>query len=158
MPDWKSATDADPSETWGSAIFAEDVRLELGGTFSLIGMMPGAPVEFEDFPARLHKLAVLSLFTFANPPQGVALRVDLPGGDKDKPFWSEELPTPPEAITRPAPAKKKKRTLRKAYHLAILEEIELAEPGNIQVSALVGGSIIPMGVLSIVRADPEEDA
>lgn len=152
-------------EPFGSTIFCDDVRNEIGGKNSYIGVYPGS-LALPAFPASVPKFGVVTTIyeprTMAQARDWkIIVRLYLPGDDSNQPSLTCELPPiPPEAyqmIERsklPDDEEVPKLVLMNAAF--VLAPMILRQPGRIKVRAQYReGVIIKLGSCRVEMTQPQ---
>lgn len=151
-----SKTVQPPPEFFGRTIFAEDIRIEKAGQFTIVGMFPGG-VEVEACPAILPRMALLVEFQWRlgalkEPAKLVAF---MPGDPLDEPIWQVEVAPPdPESQTieklilaeeqGPYPGE----LVSRSTSIVNMANIKISSAGMLQVRAFVGDKVFAIGGLS----------
>lgn len=144
-----------PPEFFGRTIFAEDIRLERSGQFTIVGMFPGG-IEVESFPAVLPRMAMLVEFQWrlGALKETARLAAYVPGMPLEHPIW-ETTVLPPEAeptaldnITRaeqegPFPGD----LVSRGTSVVNMANIAVPQPGMLQVRAFVQDKVLAIGGL-----------
>ena len=89
-----------PRTPFGRTIFCDDIRQEIGGKISLIGVYAGGIFVLGDPPYTIPKFCMLVEYMEglnANSPP-ISLQVFLPGDLDQEPSLKFDLPTPPNEI------------------------------------------------------------
>lgn len=134
------------------SIFCDDIRYEMHGKHSLIGIYRDDMVLSAPFPAMLPKLAV-SVMLFEHPSQPAApteVRIYLPGDKDDTPFFKTMVEYQPE-LHHDAPANRR-RMLNLHF---VLANVPLREAGRIKVRLYRADMKIRAGTLLVRSAPPE---
>lgn len=152
-----------PPEFFGRTIFAEDIRLEKSGQFTIVGMFPGS-VEVENLPAVLPRMAMLVEFQWrlGALKETARLAAYMPGMPVEQPIW-ETTVLPPE----PEPAALEKITLAeqegpfpgelisRGTSIVNMANIQVPESGMIQVRAFVADKVFAIGGLYLSVQDKD---
>jgi hypothetical protein len=154
----------DFSEPVGFTIFCDDIRGEVEGKTSLIGIYDAAMFIHVAFPARLPKFGFhIQIYEPANLESErdfpVEINIYLPGDEEGRPSLSAELPANPEAA-RSELAKKlgehptgKRSLLARITFNWIVSPLVLKEPGVIRVFANYKGDSLRCGSLRVIPAE-----
>jgi hypothetical protein len=145
-------------EPHGTAIFCDDVRYEVNGKISLIGIYGPDLVVLGELPTvlPLFWISVFALFPPEKPVGGVQVLVYLPGDTDEKPSIAVDLPwsfEPSDVAEKPPHAD----ALASLYfrHQLALPRLQLKEAGFIRVRLIHGEQRIRVGALRISRKDPD---
>jgi hypothetical protein len=144
-----------PPEFFGRTIFAEDIRLEKTGQFTIVGMFPGG-IEVENLPAVLPRMAMLVEFQWrlGALKETARLAAYMPGMPVDEPIW-ETTVLPPE----PDPPALEKITLAerdgpfpgelisRGTSVVNMANIQVPRSGMLQVRAFVADKVFAIGGL-----------
>jgi hypothetical protein len=137
-------------------IFCDDIRQEIGGKVSYMGVYRGGKLfAHSPFPLTLPKFGLAVHYAqkkghFVRP---TSLRVYLPGDDEGKPSIEAEFPTvidelngdaPPIAGTDP--------TFIAAMIQLVLAPLVITQSGPIKVRAVRGDEMIRLGTLEVHQA------
>jgi hypothetical protein len=145
-------------DAFGYVIFCDDVRYEVGGKLTLIGVYQSLLYVYEDFPTSLNKL-VLSIHyseRLGIDLKPTSIRISIPGEPEDAPGIVAELPMA-EIRRSPMPSLGEDLGLPPPKFLqvgtqVVLGALQLKSPGLISVTARRGDEIIHLGNLRILRA------
>lgn len=142
----------------GHTIFCDDIRAEIGGKTTFVGVYDGVMIVHGDFPFLLPKFGMAirymeqrGIFT-AEP---VTLRVFVPGDADDSPSFVAMLPAEEARKTVQMHPNADPNALR--YLLIgsniVLSPFVIARPGEIKVRAECGSEIVKLGSLLVVPGD-----
>lgn len=143
------------SEVSGRTLFAEDVRIEVTGQFSLIGVLAGG-VAFDVFPSAFPKLALVIEYQqlVHVAPKEVRLAAFMPDVAADEAFWEQihdahawEQFGPP--TTDPNQGPYPFPHVRRVTQVITLTNVAVPRPGILQVRAFRDGEVISLGGLEI---------
>jgi hypothetical protein len=144
-------------EPYGTALFCDDVRYEVNGKISLIGIYGPDLVVLGDLPTILPRFWI-SMFAYFPPDRSVRdvkMLVYLPGDPEDGPSIKLDLPwsLEPQLDKKPPYAD----ALASLYlrHQTGLTMVQLKEEGYIRVRLVHGKQRIRAGALRIRRQDPD---
>ena len=146
---------------FGRTTFAEDIRNEASGQFTMVGVYPGG-IHLPSFPATIAKFAFMVEFqqrTDASD-EDVRLAAFAPGSEADQPVWEIILPAasfdagPPEALVDD----ERKSTypgelVHRQIQLVVMASLQIEQPGMFQIRAFRAGKIWGLGGLHFIRAD-----
>lgn len=151
------------TRTWGVALFCDDIRAEIGGKLSLMGIYL-ADILFPaslPFPITLTKFCILIKYFESMPAltDDITIRVFLPGDLKDAP--SVTLPFPRASMVQGAiPTypldEDQDRIFNLTFPLALTPLI-IKQEGFIKVRALCGTRATKLGSLMVRKARPNEN-
>lgn len=143
----------------GYTDFCDDVRHEIGGKLTLVGVYGSSMLIHEPFPATLPKLCLsITYFERVNAISGpVQVRIFLPGNRADEPDM--ELTLPIESMRRDAQiAGHNNKVLERpeegeptliARFPIVISPFEIEEPGNLRVRVVADGKVFRFGSLNI---------
>lgn len=153
-----------PHSPFGSSIFCDDIRHEIGGKRTYVGVYQNSMIVNGGFPATLTKFCIAIDFKTrpSDPDVPLTLRVSFPGDDPDKPTVNErvnieevraemaKIPIPPHFDDPIIP-------LTFEFNFAPLV---IREPGLIRVRALAGETEIKLGSIEVRQgaAEPSNGA
>jgi hypothetical protein len=148
-------------EAYGYTIFCDDIRVEIGGKLTYVGVYTG-PMLVPTFPFTLQKLA-LSIVYFQKRQNIVPfqLLVFLPHDAEERPsatfgtdeneFWAAIGTAEDVAITSG------REPVYATAHLQLtLNGLNLVQPGNIRVRATRADKLIRLGILQVMLQRPVE--
>lgn len=146
----------------GYALFCDDIRMEVGGKASLIGVYNGHMYVNQDFPITLPKIGIQitvsqrkELFT-----PNMTLQIFLPGDPDQKPSIESsfeeksdgDVAAQVEASSPPTDESAREFIAMHANFIAA--PLKLVQPGAIKIRAVIGGRVLKVGALRILRAPP----
>ncbi|MEX2166535.1 MAG: hypothetical protein WD852_05875 [Methyloceanibacter sp.] len=139
---------------FGYALICDDIRNEVGGKVSLMGIYGTHLVVEERFPVRLPKLGffIVMILPRALDIKTLSIRIYTPGNDDDDAPDIEG-----EVAIRPPTQEAKAPYLRFTQSL-LFSEVVLDRPGKIRVRALCDGELIKLGVLFVQGSGAKEEA
>ncbi len=142
-----------PRKLSGYTIFCDDIRQEVAGKTSYIGVYQDNLVTNAPFPMALPKFGI-SITVFYSPVKSkkvgaIPFRVFLPG--EDAPALEGAMPLP--ELVAPADAEAKTPVIRMTAHL-ILAPLQLKGPGKVRVEAMIDGLSTELGRLRVQQSDP----
>jgi hypothetical protein len=153
---------SDP-DAFGYAFFCDDVRHEVGGKLTFVGVYQAFLYLNQDFPASLSKL-VLSIHyseRLGIETKATSIRISLPGDLDDQPSFVGELPMA-DIHRAPKPPSGEDQGLPPPQFLNVATQITLA-PLQLKSSGLInvwvqrGDEKIQLGLLRILRAPVTTD-
>jgi hypothetical protein len=154
----------DAPDFYGTTVFCDDIRRELGGKSSYIGIYGAKLFSHRDFPLLLPKFGfgvtyVQKRTAFIAPKKFL---IFLPGDEDDAPtieadFEVGEPQNLSDATINPDYDPKTAVTILGAQF--IFSPFEIKKPGNIKVRVDRGGELVRLGVLAIERmpVEPTKD-
>jgi hypothetical protein len=143
-------------QSWGTTIFCDDIRAEIGGKVTLVGIYTGELVVHAPFPFMMPKFGLwINYFEVPGSISGDGkLHVTLPGDEKP----SIETDIPMDQLRSQALQKLHKADdpeVDRWAHLVmplVFAPLVLRQPGRILVRMHFGESIIRLGALEITGA------
>jgi hypothetical protein len=154
----------DFNEPVGFTIFCDDIRQEVGGKTSLIGIYNGVMLIHSTFPATLPKFGFR--IEFLEPAQlalerdfTVEFRIYLPGDEDDEPSLLAPLEPEPEqarAALENLPPPTGQRLVAHVISNLVATPFVLKEPGMIRVRAKYKDNDLRCGSLRVIPASGEE--
>jgi hypothetical protein len=143
----------------GYTIFCDDIRNEMGGKTSFVGVYENEMFIHGDFPCLLPKFGLGIRYMEkrgAYKSQPVTLRIYLPGDEENTPSLEAPISQIVEARknlkAHPDADQKAPRYLKIATNL-IIAPLVIAKPGDIKVRAQCGSKIVKLGTLLVVRGE-----
>lgn len=138
----------------GYTIFCDDIRQEVAGKTSYIGVYQDNLITNAPFPMALPKFGI-SITVFYTPLKSkkadeIPFKVFLPG--EGAPALEGTMPLP-ETIPPANAIHDTRPTIRMTAHL-ILAPLHLKGPGMVRVEAMIDGSPIELGRLRVEQTDP----
>lgn len=145
-------------DAFGYVIFCDDVRQEVGGKLTFVGVYQTFLFVHQDFPITLGKL-VLSIHYYERigiEPKPTSLRIWMPGDADDQPSWVGELPMT-DIHRAPMLQTGQDQGLPPAKFInvgtqIVIASLQLKSPGLISVRIQRGDEMIHLGSLRILRA------
>jgi hypothetical protein len=152
---------ASPVEPFGFAIFCEDVRSEIGGQYSLIGIYPDGLRIHTPFPVTIPKFSVS--ITFCEPHDiavkrnfPISLNIYLPG--ESEPSLRGEFPVPGQQVLAHPHGQlplldlsdEDSTQMRIMVINMTIAQLVLPAPGYIRVRAQYEGKIIRLGTFKVL--------
>ena len=147
-------------DAFGYTIFCDDIRFELGGKLSFMGVYQAVMYVHEDFPTSIPKL-VLSIHyseKLGSEPKPTSIQIFMPGDRDEQPGMTADLPVD-DIRKMPVPALGTELGLPPPEFLSLgmqvaFAPLQLKNPGVIRVTANRGGEKIRLGSLRVLRAPP----
>jgi hypothetical protein len=147
-------------KSWGTTIFADDLRQETGNKFSLMGVYQFDMIVQQDFPISLPKFAILINYYEIKGAfnEGLNVKIFLPGNKEDAPqlTWQidgtarDNVKSPYEVVEADA---------ERLFTLTIpiiLTPIIINEEGFIKVRVQCGDTTTKLGRLMIRKIKPTD--
>jgi hypothetical protein len=136
----------------GYTIFCDDIRHEIGGKLTLVGVYRAEMLVRANLPVRLPKLGMMILFETPpdQPISSLELTIHLPGDPDDAPSFSgtvDQIKTP----AFPDDSQEVDHWFVVASDL-LLSPLAIKQEGYIRVRAKVEGETFRIGALRIRRA------
>jgi hypothetical protein len=146
-----------PLEPQGNTIFCDDIRLEIGGKLSLMGIYGQDMVlHGATYPAIVPKIvAFISYVESAElERRPLEVRIYLPGDSNDAPSVRAAIAeSPPSEQSMDPEVGPRVRSVK--FHV-ILGPLAIEQPGRIKVRMLRNGDEIPLGTLDLRIARESE--
>ncbi len=143
---------------YGYTIFCDDIRPEINGKFSLVGIYSSILSVHKPLPVMMPKFA-FHISYFERPGESneaVKVSIFAPGNPDDEPIWSADLPTE-MARNLPAPPEGKFKDPVLTFRIpVVLAPLVLNEEGPLRVRAYRGDLEIKLGTLMIENASGNE--
>jgi hypothetical protein len=144
---------------FGDVTFCDDIRNEVGGKITLVGVYPHVMYVHSDFPATLPKLGLLIKYSerLDAPRENVELMVFLPGELEPTVRGTlpiQELTTSSDTSEFEAPESELPHYAHVGVQV-VFSPLLLKQQGSIIVRAVRAGEEIRLGRLSILRAKPK---
>jgi hypothetical protein len=155
----------DPPQVYGYTVFCDDIRQEIGGKFSYIGVYSGFMFVNGSFPITLPKLCLAITFLQRREilDANIGLRIYLPGEtDDDAPSIQADLQEQKEGIVAEQTAAEvaglpKPDISFVAMHAKMLfSPVVITQAGDIRVRAVRKGELIRLGGLRVAMAPAEQ--
>jgi hypothetical protein len=157
---------ADAPEAFGYTIFCDDIRMEIGGKLTYVGVyQSGTMLVPGSFPATVPKLALGIVYKQRHDKVVLpfTLWIFFPGDAEDKPSIIAEMPEQAaRTAIQEAKATAEKLTTEGVFatlnsQFAIMP-LHIAQPGLLRVRAVRGKQLIGLGSLNIIPASPDPHA
>jgi len=143
---------------FGYTIFCDDIRHELDGKTTLVGIYATDMIFRIPLPAILPKLGFVIKY-FERPGESsdpVKIQIFLPGDEQDKPTIEAELPYE-EMRARPPPSDPEAKDPRIGVSLNLgMAPFKVAKEGRIKVQAIRGSEVIRLGSLRVKVAPKDQ--
>ncbi len=146
-----------PPDLYGYTIFCDDIRHEVGGKISIIGVYSGVMLTQAEFPLVLPKFCFNIHFFQAKAKVRSDCRINVffPGDKEEEPSMITEFPQLSEKSIEKAsersPLPKSKQGYLVLRSSIILSPVTISRPGEINVRVIHGDSTINVGKLSVMK-------
>jgi hypothetical protein len=145
---------------WGSSLFCDDIRAEVGGKMSVMGIYQTDMIfpSQATFPLALPKFCALIKYyeTLDAFKDDVELRVFLPGDEKDKP--SVVIPFPRSSVSA-IPLHPLEEDQERIFNLTfplMISPFAIKQEGFVKIRAKVGKTTTNLGSLMVRTIRPDE--
>ena len=142
---------------FGYTIFCDDIRHEISGKTTFVGIYAGEMILHVPLPAIYPKLCLAIHYTErpGESTEPVRIEVSLPGDEIDKPAIVADLPID-QMRNRPPPSDPGADDPRLGvqFHMG-LTPLQILKEGRIKVRAIRGEDVIRLGSL-LIRSDAPE--
>ena len=147
-------------KAWGMALFADDIRHEIGGKYSVMGiynidmLLPGAV-----FPVTLPKLCVLIKYKEVHGAfhDDIQVNVVFPGDSDDAPGFTTVIPAAGrEGAATPYDGDSESERLFSLTMPLVFSPLTIVQPGPIKVRIRCGEHTTRLGRLMVRAADPAD--
>ena len=138
-------------ERFGYTVFCDDIRREIGGKLTYVGIYTNLMLVNGTFPYILPKFG-FGMYIFEkleNYCDKITLRIYLPGDKSGNPSIEAEMPA--DQVSNPHPSS----VYRVSSSHLVFSPVLLKEPGIIRVRALCGKDIMRIGGMRIEQAQPK---
>lgn len=139
---------ADTPDAFGDTVFCDDIRTEVGGKFSLVGVYPSG-LQVPAFPITFPKFGFCASFWQRREAfKGqLSLRIYFPGDEDEKPSVEAQLDADnvPEGVAKGPPYIVMRANI-------VLTGMVLNGPGSLKSRVLREGILVPIGSLPILQA------
>lgn len=140
---------------YGYTLFCDDIRREIGGKSSYIGVYKTDLAVAGGFPYSLPQLGLVIIYSETRDPPSsgpVTFKIFMPGDEDDSPSIKGEFPMDearqyPSDPNVPAQDKRLTVTLR-----LVLSPVVLHQEGYVKVRAYTENAEVRLGTLKVVRA------
>jgi hypothetical protein len=148
-------------KSWGTSIFCDDIRAEIGGKTSLMGIYHTDMIFPVDFPLIIPKFVVFVKYfeSISDSREDLILKVFLPGDDKDKPTFSHlfkraELDTKPPSYS---PIEEDVEYVFTINFPVVFSPFHIQKEGVVRVRMQRGNVTTKIGALMLRKAKPEDN-
>jgi len=137
---------------WGFSLFCDDIRAEVAGKTSVMGIYQVDMLVQQDFPILLAKFGILVKY-YEEPgafTEDVVLKILLPGDNKDSPALQFDIPR--QSIISAANPYKLEEDQDKVHSLTIpvlLSPVQIQKEGFVKVRATCGDVTTNLGSLMV---------
>jgi hypothetical protein len=152
----RSAVSGSPT---GFCIFCEDIRQEINGKQSYIGVFGGSELKvLGALPASIGKFSINAIFRqrVTDGIEPITLEVHLPGDDDDKPSARIDAAIEDIAAQLPPPAADVDDPFLQVAIGFQFNPLAIAQEGRITVSAVKAGKRYRIGSLRVISEPPPE--
>jgi hypothetical protein len=147
-------------KSWGFSLFCDDIRAEVGGKISVMGIYQNDMIFPQDPPFNLPKFAILVKY-FELPDafhEDITVNVYLPGDQKDSPTVT--LPVPRKTLqTGEPPPYELEEGQERVFNLTLpiaFSPLLVGKEGFIKVRATCGDVVTNLGSLMLRKIRQEE--
>jgi hypothetical protein len=143
--------------SWGVSLFSDDVRFEVGGKISLIGIYTIDMIVGSAYPLLIPKLFVsIRYFEIRDAfVEDLVVKIFLPG--IEEPFFEQRIPRPPrEAVIEPYPVEEDGSSVIFIHLVQPLQNVPILKEGPIRVRMHCGDVVTQLGRLVVRAARPDE--
>jgi hypothetical protein len=142
---------------FGYTEFCDDIRMEVGGKYTLVGVYQGEMKVMGVLPVLIPRLA-MAIHYFEKPGEGtepLELRVFRPTDSESAPTQRIAIPPRTHGLPPVAEGEDPRANLNFFIQFAPLE---IKQPGFVRVRMKKGDDIVRLGSLRVTLATPEEMA
>ncbi len=142
---------------YGYTDFCDDIRQEIAGKITLVGLYAGEMKIFGTLPLNVSKLA-LAIHYFEKPGEGndpLELRILLPGDADDAPTQRIEIPPRDH---QPKPTKGGDDPRIGLHMMAVFSPLQVTQFGQIRVRMKKGDDIVRLGTLLVTEGTADDAA
>ncbi len=148
--------------SWGFSLFCDDIRAELGGKLSVMGIYQTEMVFPSNvvFPSIYPKFCILiKYYELRNVfNDDIIVRVFFPGDTKESPSLVLPFPSSVRNTTNPAyPLEEDQEHLFNISFPLMLSPFPIKQEGFLKVRAQCGGTTTQLGSLMVRKARPDEN-
>jgi hypothetical protein len=144
----------------GHATFCDDVRQEIGGKITIVGVYGGELTAYGEAPIALPQLHVVVAFRNApkDEPYNLKIVVTMNGtAGEDKVLSSSDIEIPaPEQDLIPPPIDEHSMRFMELSNIVRLSPLFITEPCTITVRAYLGDDEVRLGALRVKLAASDE--
>lgn len=140
---------------WGSTIFADDLRQEVGGKISLMGIYDHDMVFTSDFPITISKFVIFARYweVYDKFSDAINIMVYMPGAED--PVINQQFDRPSQIqFLHLAPDDSIEKVARLVFPI-VFSPLTIAKEGYIKVRVKCGDVITPCGAL-LVRKESQK--
>jgi hypothetical protein len=148
--------------SWGFALFCDDIRAELGGKFSIMGVYQNDMVfpSNAEFPILYPKFCILVKYYEVRDyfTDDIVVRIFLPGDPKEAP--SVTMPFQRAILGGPTPVYPLEEDQEALFNLTApftLSPFPVKQEGFVKVRIVCGSTTTAIGSLMVRRARPDEN-
>jgi len=150
-------------QAWGFSLFADDIRAEIGGKLSVLGIYQSEMVfaSNTEFPFVYPKFCILLKYYETKDAfsEAITARIFLPGDPKDSPSlilpFDAAVRNPPNAPAPPPMEEDQERIFNFNFPI-VLSPFVIKQEGYVKVRIITGTTTTNLGSLMIRKARPEE--
>jgi hypothetical protein len=146
-------------DAWGFSLFCDDIRAEVGGKISVMGIYQADMIFTQDPPIVLPKFAILVKY-YETPgvfTDDVVLKVFFPGDEKDAPTLA--IPIPRQSMQIGEPQYEMEEGQEHVFSLAapvVMAPFQVTKYGFLKVRAACGDAVTNLGSLMLRKIRPDE--
>lgn len=143
--------------SWGFSLFCDDIRPEIGGKYSLMGVYQADILFPSPAPFSVPKFGILVKYyeTIDSRTDDLSLRVYLPGDQKDAPTLTMPVPRP-EIGPRPPDLEEDQERIFAATVPIMFAPLIVTKEGYIKVRMFRGDIVTNLGSLKVRQIRPDE--
>jgi hypothetical protein len=149
---------SDPRDAWGFSLFCDDIRAEIGGKFSIMGIYQTDMIFQQTFPLVLSKFAILVKY-YERPgifDKDISFNIHMPGDVKGSPAITNVVPR--ASLLDVPPPYELDEDQERVFNLTlpfVFSPLPVPQEGFIKVRAVCGDITTNLGSLMLraVRAD-----
>lgn len=136
---------------YGAAVFCDDIRVEIGGKFTLVGVYGTAMLVAGEPPYQIPKFGIYVTYFEAVHGDGSPLTIEIyvPGEAANKPTHSFDLPSPPEEM-EPALAFGEEQQIGAQIPI-VLAPFQMPAEGTLEVKMRRGDELVSLGRLLVQK-------
>jgi hypothetical protein len=144
---------------WGFSLFCDDIRAEVGGKISVMGIYQADMIFPQDPPVALAKFAILVKY-YETPgifTDDVVLKVYFPGDEKDTPTVT--FPVPRQSMQMGEPQHEMEEGQERVFNLTmpiVIAPFQVTKCGFLKVRASCGDVVTNLGSLMLRKIRPDE--
>jgi hypothetical protein len=143
---------------WGFSLFCDDIRTEIGGKISLMGIYQNDMLIQADFPTVLPKFAILVKY-YEIPEvfkDSLTINVFMPGDIKGSPAMHFQVPRESSSPTAQYPLEDDQERIFNVTLPLIFSPLPVSQEGFIKVRAVTGQTTTNLGSLMIRKLRPDD--